>query len=75
MSDLAHEFAGLVELEQPRAAVREHARSARDRVGIAGARVDEDVALGIGRHAGRFAQVDVLGQLQQIRSRIERDFR
>ena len=36
------------------------------RVRGAGARVDEDVALRVGRHAGRLAQVDVVGQLQQI---------
>jgi hypothetical protein len=32
----------------------------------AGARVDEDVAFGIGRDAGRFPEVNVVGKLQQI---------
>ena len=60
LADLADELAGLVELEQPRAAVRERRATCRAcSVRIAGARVDEDVALRIGRHAGRFAEVDV----------------
>ena len=65
-ADLADVLAGPVELEQARAAVRERARGAERRVRIAGSRVDEDVPLRVRRDAGRFAQVDVVGQLQQI---------
>src|SRR3954471_1522176 len=32
----------------------------------AGARVDEDVSLRVGRDAGRLAHVDVVGQLEQV---------
>ena len=53
------------------AAVRHGARGAdRDRR-IAGARVDVDVAPRVGRHAGDFAQVDVVGHRQRARIRIE----
>ena len=71
LADLADELAGPIELEQARAAVRDGARRAERDRRVAGARVDEDVALGVGRHAGRFAQVDVVGQLQQIGVRVE----
>ena len=37
----------------------------------AAARIDEDVALGIDRDAGDFAEVHVVGQLQEIGHRVE----
>ena len=72
-ADLADELAGLIELEQPRAGLVEGARRADRRVRRAGARVDEDVPLRVGRDAGRLAQVDVVGQLQQIGVRVVGD--
>ena len=41
---------------------------------VAGPRVEEDVALRVGRDAGRFTHVDVVGELQEIRRlRVERN--
>ena len=59
LADLTDELAGAIELEQPRAAVRDVARAGGRDHGRAGPRVDEDVALRVGRHAGRFAEVHV----------------
>ena len=42
---------------------------------FAGARVDENVSLGIRRHAGGLAQMEIRRQLQESRRRIERDLR
>ena len=39
----------------------------------AGAGVDEDVPLRVGGDAGRFAEVNVVGELQQIGIRVVRD--
>ena len=64
-----------IELEQPRAAVREWPRGAdRDRR-MTRARVDEDVALRIGRHAADFAEIEAGGQLKRVGDRIELDLR
>ena len=75
LADLAHELAGAIELEQPRAAVR---RRSRDPAVVidrrAGPRVDEDVALRVRGHAGRFAQVDVRRERER-RGRVVRDLR
>ncbi len=43
--------------------------------GSAGARVDEDVALRIRRHAGRLAEMNVVRQLQEIGVRVVRQSR
>ena len=40
---------------------------------MAGARVDENIALGIRRHAGHFAEIDVVGKLQRVGGGIEGD--
>ena len=42
---------------------------------MAGARVDEHVALRVGRDAGRFAQVDVVRKLQRLGGGVERESR
>ena len=60
LAPFADELAVAIEQEQPRAAVRERAVVAERRIGMAGARVDEDLALRIGADAGDFADVDVL---------------
>ena len=66
-ADLLDELPGLIELEQPRAGLVERAVGAQG--GMCGAcpRVHEDMALRIRGHPGRFAQVNVVGELQQIR--------
>jgi hypothetical protein len=74
LADLANELAGPIELEQPRPAVRKRPRRTERHRRMSGARVDKHVALGIRRHAGGLAEVDVCRELQRIR-RIERDFR
>ena len=61
LADLAHELAGLVEHEQPRAAVRDRARCAERDRRIAGPRVDVDVALRIRGDAGGLAEVHAAG--------------
>ena len=66
LAPFADEVAAAIEEEQPRAAVRERAVVAERRIGMAGARVDEDLALRVGADAGHFADVDVLRGLQQI---------
>ena len=73
-ADFADVFAGGIELEQTRAAVREEARPAHGAV-FSGARVDEDVALGIGGHTGRLAQMNVGRQLQKVDIPVEGNFR
>ena len=73
LADLAHVLARPIELEQPRAAVRERARAADRGVAAAGPRVDEDVALGVGGHAGGFADVHVSGSFSRVGRRVERD--
>ena len=73
LPELAHELAGLVELEQPRAAAIERAVVAERRVRMAGARVDEDLALRIGADAGDLADVDVGRRLQQVGVGVERE--
>ena len=75
LSELAHELAGRVELEQPRAVAIERPVVAERRVRMAGARVDEDLSLRIRSDAADFADEDVVGRLQQVGIRIERDFR
>ena len=56
LADLLDELAGLIELKQARAAVIEGPLVAERRDRVAGARVDEDMALRVGRHAGDFAE-------------------
>ena len=65
LADLARELPVAIELEQPRAAVRERTRRRQRHRRMAGARVDEDVAARIGRHAADFAEIDVVGQRQR----------
>ena len=71
LADLARELAVAIELEQPRSAMRERARRGHRDRRMAGARVDEDVAARIRRHAADFAEIDVVGQRQRVRRRIE----
>ena len=54
--------------------LREGARTAQRGARTAGAREDEDIALGIGRHSGDLAEIIVLGQFQRIGGG-ERNFR
>ena len=75
LSELAHELAGGIELEEPRAAARERAVVANRRVGMSRARVDEDLALGVGADAADFADEDVVGRLEQVGVRRERQVR
>ena len=73
--ELAHEVAVLIELVQARRrAAPELARSANGIGQQATARVYEDVSLGIGGHAHRFTQDNIVGVLQKIRSGIKRNF-
>ena len=74
LADLAEVFAGWIELEQARAAVGEGARAPGGRVGVAGARVDVNVAFRIGRDAGRFAHIHAIRHFQKVRRGIEGDF-
>src|SRR5262249_10524584 len=71
LSELAHELAGLIELEEPRSAVRERPVVAEGRVGVARARVDEDLSLRVGADAAYLTEVDVGGRLQQVRRAVE----
>ena len=75
LPELAHELAVRIELEQPRSAARERAVVAERRVGMAGARVDEDLSLRIRADAADFADEDVGRRLQQIGVGVERDLR
>jgi hypothetical protein len=59
LPDLAHERAVLIELEEARAAVREHPRVAERRGWIAGPGVHKEMPGGVGGHARRFAEMDV----------------
>jgi hypothetical protein len=45
------------------------------RPGHVAARIDEDMALGIHRHAGDLAEMQVVGKLEKVRHRVERDLR
>jgi len=71
--DLADEGALVVELEQARAAVREDARPAERGGRRPRARVDEDVALRVGGDARHFTEIQLVGQLQEVRHRVERN--
>ena len=73
LADLAEELAGSIELEQARSAMRDGPRRAQRDGRIAGARVQEDVALGVGRDTRRFAHVNVERELEQRRVGVERD--
>ena len=75
LPELAHELAVLIELEQPRAAAIERAVVAERRVGMAGPRVDEDLALGVGADAADLADVDVGRRPEEIGVGVEREFR
>src|SRR5262249_62246985 len=75
LPDFAHELAGLIELEQPGAGLVERARRTDRRVRRTGARVDEDVPLRIRRDACGLAEMDGVGQLEQVRVRVERNVR
>ncbi len=66
LSYLTDVLAGRIEFEQARRAAREGAASAERGGRIARPRVDEDVALGVGRHTDRFAEIEVVRQLQRI---------
>jgi len=66
LTDLTNELAGWIELEESRRAARECAPCTERRRRIAGARVDVDVALGIGGHADRFTEIQVVGKLDWI---------
>ena len=71
LAQFAHELAGGVELEQARAVAVEGAVVAERGVGVAGARVDEDLALRVGAHAAHFADVRVERRTQQIGVAVE----
>ena len=58
LAEFSHELSGLVELEQSRSAAHERAVVSKRGVGMAGTRVDEDLALRIGADAGDLADVD-----------------
>ena len=58
LADLADVVAVLIELEQAR---------------VGAARVDEDMSLGVGRHAHGFAQIQTRRKLQEIRHRVVGD--
>ena len=66
LADFLDEFARLVELEEPRSAVIERALVAEGRHGVAGARVHEQMAFRVGRHAGHFTQKRIGRQRQKI---------
>src|SRR5438105_9922315 len=55
--------------------MRERPRSADGDRRMAGARVDENIALGVGRHAGYFTQMDVGWEFQRVGRGIESDLR
>ena len=74
-ADLADEFAGAVELEQTRAAMGKGTRGADRDGGMAGPRVDENIAARIGGHAAHFAEIQSGGKLQSVGDGIESDFR
>jgi hypothetical protein len=57
VADLSHEAASAVELEELRTAMHEVARAAERHEGMAGARIDEDVAAGILGDAADFAEI------------------
>ena len=59
LPELAHELAVLIELEQPRTAVRERAVVADRRVRMARPRVDENLSLRIRADAADFADEHV----------------
>src|SRR5262249_49273054 len=69
LADLADEVAVAVEFQDLRGG---GAKRVGDR---AAARIDVDVALGIRRHAGGFAEVHVRRQLDEVRDRIELQLR
>ena len=71
LADLTNELACAVELEQPRPAMGNGARPAEGDRGIAGARVHVNIAARARRDAGDLAQVNVVGQRQQVRIRVE----
>jgi hypothetical protein len=75
LADLADESSVAIELEQLRAAMGEIARSSERNEGMAGARVDENVAARIGGDAAHFTEVNVIGRLQKIDISVEGDFR
>ena len=62
-ADFPHVLARAIELEHPRAAVRERPHGADGDGRMAGACIDEDVALGIGGDARDFAEIEAGGQL------------
>jgi hypothetical protein len=65
-ADFAQKLPGLVELEQPRAAVDVVARRPERRVRAAAPVVDPDVPRRGRGHTGDFAEMDVIRQLQEI---------
>src|SRR5262249_18481331 len=75
LADFADELAVAVELKQPRAAMGERARGSNGDGRMAGPRIDEDIALGVRGDASDLAQVDVVGQVQQVGDRIKGDLR
>ena len=75
LSDLANEFPVSIELEQPRTSVGERTGAAERNRGMAGARVNENITLGIRRHATDLAQIDVVRECQRIWIGIEGNLR
>ena len=71
LPDLLDVLSGLIELEQTRGIVLERPAGALGHGDVAGSRVDEDMSLRIGRHADRFAQIDVVGHRKEVRLGIE----
>src|SRR6266566_1371878 len=61
-SDLMNEFAGFIELEQPRAPVRECAKASERNRRMARPGVNKNIAFRICRDAADFAQIDVIGE-------------
>ena len=66
LSDLAHEFSGLVILEQPRGAAHEHAVRSHRRIGRARTRVYEDMSLGVSGYADGLSQDGHVARVEEI---------
>ena len=75
LADLADELAVAVELEQSRAVVREGTRCADRDGGMAGPRVDKNIATRIRRHTAHLAEIEPGGKLQRFGDGIEANFR
>ena len=71
LADLANVLPGFIELEKPRPAVQEWPGRADGDRGMARARIDKNISLGIRRHAADFTKMNVGRRFQQIAVRIE----